>query len=107
MKLKPTDSYNLFYQVAHRLILLKTHPFSMTELFDDYKKICSSNVNLDWTKKLLLQVLDDLLNEGMVKMTRDGSQAYYTIFTEKIKEDPNKTKEDRSVEEDIAGLYLI
>ena len=106
MKLKPRDSYKLFYEVAHRMILLKKKPFSMKEIFDDYSKVCSSNINLDWTKKLLLQVLDDLLNEGMVKMIRDGTQSYYTIFIENENQTRKKPKHETSIEEEIAGLYL-
>ena len=57
MKLKSVDQPKIFYQVAHRLIVLQKEPFSIEALLKQYYKKCGSNINLDYAKKVVLEPL--------------------------------------------------
>lgn len=76
MKLKSVDQPKIFYQVAHRLIVLQKEPFSIEALLKQYYKKCGSNINLDYAKKVVLEQLDEMLKSGIVKMLKEGM--YFT-----------------------------
>ncbi|MBE7073852.1 MAG: hypothetical protein E7379_02030 [Clostridiales bacterium] len=105
MKLKSVDQPKIFYQVAHRLIILQKEPFSTQSLLKEYYAKCGSNINLDYAKKVVLEVLNDLLNKGLVKNGKNKTNTYYTIFIEKTTNNQEKLKEELAKDESWIMLY--
>ena len=103
-KLKSVDQPKIFYQVAHRLIVLQQHHFSIESLLKQYYKKCGSNINLDWAKKVVIEQLNILIDKGIVKSTENAEQSYYTIFIEKDAPQ-EKLKEELAKDEGWIALY--
>lgn len=104
MKLKSVDQPNVFYQVAHHLIILQQDDFSLEDIFKQYQKKCGSNINFEYVKKYVIETLEELLERGIVKKNRDGSETYYTIFIED-KTNQDKLKSELAKDEGYISLY--
>ena len=104
MKLKPADQPKIFYQVAHRLIVLQKGQFTKESLLKQYYAKCSSYINLEYAKKILLGTLDDLVKKGIVKTNPTQEETYFTIFNENdsLKD---KLKEELSQDESWIIMY--
>ena len=103
MKLKSVDQPKIFYQVAHRLIILQKEPFSLQDILKQYYAKCGSNINLDYAKKVVLEELDKLLNQGIVTKNKNGTPAYSTIF---IEDKSNQEKLKTELEKDESWIIL-
>ena len=104
MKLKSADQPKIFYQVAHRLIVLQKGQFTKESLLKQYYAKCSSYINLEYAKKVVLESLEDLTKRGLVKTTQDVEETYYTIFSENdsLKD---RLKEELSNDESWISMY--
>ena len=108
MKLKSVDQPKIFYQVAHRLILLQQGPFTFESLVKQYYKKCGSNISLEYVKKVLQYQLDELSKNGWITTSQDKSETYYSIYIEDEKNKDNfneKIKEELSKDESWIIMY--
>lgn len=77
-KLRSSDSYNVFYGVAHRLILTQEEEFAYKDIYGKYLNCCDESVDKKYAHAVLLDKLDDCLNCGLVRLNKD--EKYETIF---------------------------
>ena len=97
MKLKSVDQPKIFYQVAHRLIVLQKEPFSIEDLLKQYYKKCGGNINLDHAKKVVLKQLNEMMKSGIVKTIKDGK--YFTDCS------PSDLQKELAKDESWVALY--
>ncbi|MBO5394747.1 MAG: hypothetical protein J6A28_02450 [Clostridia bacterium] len=102
-KLKSVDQPKIFYQVAHRLIVLQKEAFSLQSLLTQYYKKCGSNINLDYAKKVVIETLEELLKKGIVQQQEDKS-LYCTIFIQHP-ENQDRLEEELHKDESWIALY--
>lgn len=79
-KLTKNDKLIEFERKAHFLLVAKVGKFTMNEIFEEMKAQCEEDVPFEIIKSALLDVLDDLLNRGLMRYydeNDDGKKVYY------------------------------
>lgn len=79
-KLTKNDKLSEFHKTAQYMLLEKVVQFSMQEIFEDMQEKCDSTVDFDFIKQVVLDVLDSLLNKGLMRYideNDDGKEVFY------------------------------
>lgn len=69
-----------FYDNAHYLLLSMNGKFTMQEIYEKMIAKCSNDVPFNFIQVVILEVLDDLLNKGMILYIDEG--IYESSLTE-------------------------
>ena len=79
-KLTKNDEIIEFEKRAHYMLVAKVGKFTMDEMFEEMKAQCEEDVPFEIIKSALLDVLDGLLNRGLMRYydeNDDGKEVYY------------------------------
>ena len=89
-KLTKNDKLSEFHKTAQYMMLEKVGQFSMQEIFEDMQEKCDSTVEFGFIKQVILDVLDSLLNKGLIRYydkNDDGKEVFYeSSLTENVKQ---------------------
>ena len=86
-KLTKNSSVGDFYDKAHYLMLQKEGRFTIQQVYEEILEGCDENVSFNFIKPIVLEVLDNLLNKGLIKYIDEGVGVFYqSSLTENIEQ---------------------